>query len=29
MPLKTPIVELEKMFTLTADQKSKYINSIK
>lgn len=29
MPLKTPVSELEKMFTLTADQKAKYINSIK
>lgn len=29
MTLKTPVSELEKMFTLTADQKAKYINSIK
>ena len=27
--LKTPIAELEKLFTLTVDQKVKYINSIK
>lgn len=29
IPLKTPIAELEKMFVLTADQKTKYINAIK
>lgn len=27
--LKTPIAELEKLFTLTSEQKTKYINSIK
>lgn len=29
VPLKTPIAELEKMFTLTPAQKTKYIDSIK
>lgn len=29
IPLKTPITELEKLFVLTPDQKTKYINAIK